>query len=60
MMETRRIQRHKCKPEKLAVYMPTELADKVKRAADKRLMSKSLFVSQVLTEWFVANQEDDQ
>ena len=54
-MDTKQIQRHSGKPEKLAVYLSSELADKVRKEAETKLMSQSLFISSVLKQWFEQN-----
>jgi hypothetical protein len=57
-MDTKQIQRHRGKPEKLAVYLSSELADKVRKEAETKLMSQSLFISSVLKQWFEKQDQD--
>ena len=57
-MDTKQIQRHSGKPEKLAVYLSSELAEKVRKEAATKLMSQSLFISSVLKQWFEQNKEE--
>ena len=57
-MDTKQIQRHSGKPEKLAVYLSSELAEKVRKEAEAKLMSQSLFISSVLKQWFEQNKEE--
>ena len=57
-MDNKQIQRHSGKPEKLAVYLSSELADKVRKEAETKLMSQSLFISSVLKQWCEQNKEE--
>ena len=57
-MDTKQIQRHSGKPEKLAVYLSSELAEKVRKEAETKMMSHSLFINSVLKQWFEQNKEE--